>query len=182
MTLTYGNTFHITGPLWGEKACGTELRYLVSRTSWWTNTRGTGNLTFHGVRITSIWCHSGELVDCYVIPSDFINPWYQMPFCGEWKCKQKRWRWFCCLHDIPDRIGIVRFRLYIIHTSELLAHSFQIATFELRLHKWLINSLRPTDANMRRQSRTSLVQMMACRLSGAKPLAEPMLEYSQLDP
>ena len=28
----------------------------------------------------------------------------------------------------------------------------------------------------------SLVQIMACRLVGAKPLSEPMLEYSKLDP
>ena len=28
----------------------------------------------------------------------------------------------------------------------------------------------------------SLVQIMACRLDGAKPLSEPMLEYCQLDP
>ena len=45
-----------------------------------------------------------------------------------------------------------------------------------------INSLRPSDAYMHPQPRTSLAQIMACRLFGAKPLSEPMLEYYQLDP
>ena len=35
---------------------------------------------------------------------------------------------------------------------------------------------------MRRQPMTSLIQIMACRLFGAKPLSEPMLEYCQLYP
>ena len=35
-----------------------------------------------------------------------------------------------------------------------------------------INSLRPTDTYM-----PTLVQIMACRMIGAKPLSEPMLEY-----
>ena len=44
-------------------------------------------------------------------------------------------------------------------------------------HKTLFNSLRPSDAYMRRWTGSSLVQIMACRLFGAKPLSEPMLEY-----
>ena len=45
---------------------------------------------------------------------------------------------------------------------------------------WL-NSLRPSDAYMRQWHKPLLVQIMACRLSGAKPLSEPMLPYYQLD-
>ena len=41
----------------------------------------------------------------------------------------------------------------------------------------LIKSLRPSDAYMRRWTGSSSVQIMACRLFGAKPLSEPMLEY-----
>ena len=33
------------------------------------------------------------------------------------------------------------------------------------------------DAYTRQKTRPSLVQIMACRLFGAKPLSEPMLEY-----
>ena len=42
-----------------------------------------------------------------------------------------------------------------------------------------INTLRPSDAYMIYVSVSypSLVQIMACRLAGAKPLSEPMLEY-----
>ena len=35
---------------------------------------------------------------------------------------------------------------------------------------------------MRQWTRSTLVQVMACRLFGAKPLPEPMLPYCQLDP
>ena len=45
-----------------------------------------------------------------------------------------------------------------------------------------INSLRPSDAYIRQWNKPSLVQLMACRLYGAKPLSEAMLEYFQLDP
>ena len=38
-----------------------------------------------------------------------------------------------------------------------------------------VNSLRPSNAYMRRQPRPSFVQVTACRLFGAKPLSEPML-------
>ena len=39
------------------------------------------------------------------------------------------------------------------------------------------NSLRPSDAYMRRWTGSSLAQIMAWRLFCAKPLSEPMLEY-----
>ena len=42
---------------------------------------------------------------------------------------------------------------------------------------WLktVNSLKPSDAYMRKQTRPALLQIMACRLNGAKPLSEAML-------
>ena len=40
-----------------------------------------------------------------------------------------------------------------------------------------VYSRQPSDAYMRRRTRPSLVQIMACRLFGAKPLSEPMLMY-----
>ena len=45
-----------------------------------------------------------------------------------------------------------------------------------------INSLRQSDAYIRSQTTSSNVQIMACHLFGGKPLSEPMLFYSQLDP
>ena len=46
----------------------------------------------------------------------------------------------------------------------------------------LINSSLPSAAYMRRCTRSALVQIMACRLFGAKPLYKPKLGYCQLDP
>ena len=44
-----------------------------------------------------------------------------------------------------------------------------------------LNSSPPSAAYMRRWTGLSLVQVMACRLLGAKPLPEPILAYCQLD-
>ena len=43
------------------------------------------------------------------------------------------------------------------------------------------NSSSPGIAYMRRWTGSALVQIMACRLSGTKPLPEPMLTYCWLD-
>ena len=40
----------------------------------------------------------------------------------------------------------------------------------------------PNAAYMRRWSGSALVQIMACRLFGAKSLSKPMLGYCQLEP
>ena len=45
-----------------------------------------------------------------------------------------------------------------------------------------MNSSPTSDAYMRRWTGSALVKIMACRLVGAKPLYELMLEYCQLDP
>ena len=50
------------------------------------------------------------------------------------------------------------------------------------LWRQCLNPLRPSDAYMHRWNGSSLVQIMACRLFGAKPLSEPMLGYCWLDP
>ena len=44
-----------------------------------------------------------------------------------------------------------------------------------------VNSLRPGGAYMHRQPVASLVQIMAWRQTGAKPLSESMLPYCQLE-
>ena len=44
------------------------------------------------------------------------------------------------------------------------------------------NSSPPSAAYMRRWTGSALVEVMACRRFGAKPLLEPMLAYCQLDP
>ena len=44
-----------------------------------------------------------------------------------------------------------------------------------------VNSFPPSAAYMHQWTDSSLAQVMACRLIGAKPLPEPMLAYCQLD-
>ena len=44
------------------------------------------------------------------------------------------------------------------------------------------NSSLPSAAHMRQWIWSALVQILACRLFGAKPLSKPMLVYCQLDP
>ena len=46
----------------------------------------------------------------------------------------------------------------------------------------VFNLIPPTAAYMRQWIGSALVQIMACRLFGAKPLSETMLGYCQLDP
>ena len=45
-----------------------------------------------------------------------------------------------------------------------------------------VNSSKPSDAYTRQYTILTLVQLMACRLLGAKPLPEPVLTGCQLDP
>ena len=68
------------------------------------------------------------------------------------------------------------------HFSNGRIMSVKVIFLKLLLHFPGINSLRLSDVYMCRHSRTSLVQIMACRLFGAKPLSKPMLEYCHLDP
>ena len=48
------------------------------------------------------------------------------------------------------------------------------------MRQW-VNSSTPSAAYMRQWTGPALVQVMACRLFGAKPLPEPILAYCQLD-
>ena len=45
-----------------------------------------------------------------------------------------------------------------------------------------VDSSPPSAAFMRQWIGSALVQIMACRLFGAKPLSKPMLSYCQLEP
>ena len=47
---------------------------------------------------------------------------------------------------------------------------------------WVLNLSPLSAAYMRRWTGSALVQIMACRLNGAKPLSKPVLTYCQLDP
>ena len=69
------------------------------------------------------------------------------------------------------------FELWLIPTVH------EIWTFYRSMHhsaRRAIYSSPPSAAYMYQWIWSSLVQIMACRLDGAKPLSEPMLTYSQL--
>ena len=46
----------------------------------------------------------------------------------------------------------------------------------------IINSFPPSAAYMRQWTASALLQIMACRLFGAKPLSKPMIGYCKVDP
>ena len=90
------------------------------------------------------------------------------------------------------------FRLNLISTADGLVpngarpsagtvrtEKFDIFFPNLSGYQWFcitINSLRPSDTHIYISvNYPSLVQIMACRLAGAKPLSEQMLVYCQLD-
>ena len=63
-----------------------------------------------------------------------------------------------------------------------LISCFMKQLIDARMHYMIgFNSLRPSDAYTRQKTEKSLVQIVACRLVGATPLSEPMLEYCYLD-
>ena len=51
-----------------------------------------------------------------------------------------------------------------------------------RGHVFVIKSVPPSAAYLRQWAGSALVQIMACRLYGTKPLSEPMTQYCSLDP
>ena len=53
--------------------------------------------------------------------------------------------------------------------------------YDVTMPQWVINSSPPSAVYMRQRTGSALVQIMACRLLGAKPLPEPMQAYCQLD-
>ena len=70
-----------------------------------------------------------------------------------------------------------RQKQHLRNTNELVCHS----STEV-MSQACVNSSPPSAAYMRQSIGSALVQMMACRLFGAKPLSKPMLGYCQLDP
>ena len=66
------------------------------------------------------------------------------------------------------------------YLSSICVWKIKITIASHRGH-WWVESSPPTAAYMRQWTGPPLVQAMACRLIGAKPLPEPVLAYCQLD-
>ena len=75
----------------------------------------------------------------------------------------------------------VRYCIFVYrHVSSSLSVRFSLSYFSTTDSR--INSSPHTVTHMRQWIRSPLVQIMACRLFGAKPLPIPMLGYCRLDP
>ena len=55
------------------------------------------------------------------------------------------------------------------------------ALLNLFVHAVIVLAHSPSAAYMRRWTGSALFQIMACRLVGAKPLSEPMVEYCKFE-
>ena len=82
-------------------------------------------------------------------------------------------------------IGILNLKLYgkfMNNTPRLYVAAALLAMYRFDLSPLLsLNSSPPSAAYMRQWIGSALVQIMACRLCGAKPLSKPTLGYCQLD-
>ena len=107
-----------------------------------------------------------------------------LPLISFFKCHTDRWnqsltcQYYHQYHGCwwPDDIrnqGMSRQGTVLVPMKYFLAH---IARVHIDF-----NPSPPSAAYMRRWTGSALVQVMACRLFGAKPLLEPMLAYCQLD-
>ena len=74
---------------------------------------------------------------------------------------------------------ITRFALSKHYYKNMTSHTSPIVS-HLRLDH--VNSSPPSTVYMRQWSGPALVQIIASRLDGAKPLSEPILTYCQLNP
>ena len=87
-------------------------------------------------------------------------------------------RWFLCCG--PNQ-RINRNECLVDRFDDILHHTKYVSLMMGRnCALCVLNLLRPSDAYMRQQTKPSLVQIMACRLVGAKSLSEPTLVYCQL--
>ena len=98
--------------------------------------------------------------------------------CGVTKQNKKNNDLWC--HVIPFNHCVNTSRIYHLMLTHWSYCSFALSpqyTGPVSFFLLWLNALRPSDAYIRRGTGSSLVQIMACRLFGAKPLSEPMLEY-----
>ena len=77
--------------------------------------------------------------------------------------------------------------LFLLMMCAVRCQGTEMSMVGSRLQKALqelkfVKSSPPSAAYMRQWIESTLVQIMACRLYGAKPLCKPMLGYCQLDP
>ena len=74
------------------------------------------------------------------------------------------------------------FKQFTSLTNTSVYHDIIASYTEYEMWNVMYSRLNEWRIYMRRQHRSSLIQIMACRLFGANPLSEPMLEYCEFEP
>ena len=103
--------------------------------------------------------------------------WFKGAFLRKWEYQP--WNDECSWNGVGDAILI----LYHVVKSLKLISRFHLRVIDLKWNaaNWL--NLSPSSAAyMRQWMGSTLFQIMACRLYGAKSLSKPMPGYCQLDP
>ena len=158
MTWWLGNVFRITGPLWGESVIGGSPRtWKVSN-------------TYH------LWRQPEQTVE-QTIELLIIHPYFYL---------------FSTWHGAKDgRIFLNPVTISQSQTTTFMVHYFCsllifVATFgvckmNLNVMMWYDTEYIEADWRIYAPVKQTLVQILARRLFGAKPLSEPMLSYCHLD-
>ena len=122
----------------------------------------------------SRWTFMGYVIPCFVdLNSVSISQFHTLRKCS-WLNNLFWFRVYSVMNNMT-------FRTQIVEVWEWISNCIPHCTGHLITHpSGDHNSLKPRDAFMRHQTRPSLLQIMACRLFGAKPLTEPMY-HCQLD-
>ena len=79
------------------------------------------------------------------------------------------------------KMSSAKWRLFGLGLNELMPQGHRCVVRSSSGWMLSFDSLRPSNAYMRHQTRPSSVQVMASRLLGTKPLSEPILVYCQLN-
>ena len=109
-------------------------------------------------------------------PVDFLEALYQvMSWCN---CAPNHYM-NPCWHKVATSYGIIRFKWVKQGCDWYVAYNQYHITHVVLIQP--INSSPPSDTYMHQWTGSTMVQVMACRLVGAKPLHEPMLTFRELD-
>ena len=137
------------------------------------------------------WCYI-YILQLDAIITWYIITWYCIQHCSDWirtyirVWTHKRhpiahpygWAMGCLLWETWDKIAVITAPHCTICCIIMKIPYTVVPPYTMVI---FFNSSPPGATCMRQWSGSSLVQVMACRLFGAKPLPEPMLAYCQLD-
>ena len=137
--------------------------------------------TRHGLK----WWHSTESASLKIIWDTFVDndSWakvYRDNCVLNIRCQTHHKKGFL-FHD--SRTNERRFINEASDNKQILKYMTNSVSHVCGTDSWrYVNQSPSSAAEMRRRAGSALVQVMACRLFGAKPLPVAMLAYCQIDP